>query len=122
MFMKKHLYYLVLFLLFIPLSVWGDTVPIEGQWSETGLRPFSPVPFTVEEENDVLYIYSNKAVSNVYIYIVSAKGDVSHEGIYTFTAFEAIALPLNGLPARGYYTIAIMHSLGYLNGSFSIEQ
>ncbi|MDR0749343.1 MAG: DUF3244 domain-containing protein [Tannerellaceae bacterium] len=115
--MKKHLYYLALFLLFIPMSVWGDTVPIEGRWGETGLRSFSPVPFTVEKENNVLYIYSNKAVSNVYIYIASTEGDVFYEGIYTFTAFEAIAFPLNGPPA-GSYTIEISHSNGVLSGGF----
>jgi hypothetical protein len=51
--------YLALFLLFIPMPVWGDTVPIEGRWGETGLRSFSPVPFTVEKENNVLYIVAN---------------------------------------------------------------
>jgi hypothetical protein len=101
--MKKHLCYLLLFFLFIPMSVWGgDPVLIEGQWDETDLRSFSPIPFTVEEENNVLYIYSNKVVSNVYICIVSAEGDVFYERIYTFVAFEAISFPLNGLPTGGY--------------------
>jgi hypothetical protein len=33
--------------LFIPMSVWGDPVPIEGQWDETDLRSFSPITFKV---------------------------------------------------------------------------
>jgi hypothetical protein len=116
--MKKHLCYLLLFFLFIPMSVWGDSVPIEGEWDKTDLRSFSPIPFTVEKGNNVLYIYSNKTVSNVYIYITSAEGDVFYEGMYTFAAFETIAFPLNGLPT-GSYTIELSHSNGTLSGGFT---
>jgi hypothetical protein len=104
------------------MSVWGgDPVLIEGRWDKTDLRSFSPIPFTVEKENNVLYIYSNTAISNVYIYITSAEGDVFYEETYTFAAFETIAFPLNGLPT-GCYTIMITHSYGYLSGSFCIEE
>jgi hypothetical protein len=39
------------------MLIWGDTLPIEGQWDETDLRSFSSIPFTVETvEYEYIYI------------------------------------------------------------------
>jgi Protein of unknown function (DUF3244). len=112
----KHYYY-ILFLLSFSLSIFGDTILIEGTWSEKGLHSFSPIPFTIEKEGNSLYIYSNRVISDLQKQIVSIEGTVYHEDLCTFSAFETTTLPLNDLPTGNYF-VNIFHRNGYLSGEF----
>lgn len=115
--MKNYMKYLLLLFFFAPISIWADTVPIEGRWDESDLRSVSPVPFTVEKEGNTLYIFSNKQVENVLIRIVSADGVVFYEDTKTFSATQNVSLSLTGFP-EGMYTIEFLHQYGYLSGEF----
>ena len=90
---------------------------MEGTWSEKGLRSLSSIPFTVEQEENTLFIYSDKAIDNVYIRIVSAEGIAYNENVYSFSTNETISISLNGLP-EGDCLIEISHRNGYLSGEF----
>ena len=116
--MKNALYYLCL-LLFLSIStfVWSDTVPIEGDWTQGDLRSLSSIPFTVEQEENTLFIYSDKAIDNVYIRIVSVEGVTYNENVYSFSTNETISISLDGL-SEGDCLIEISHRNGYLSGEF----
>lgn len=65
----KQYYCILFFLLISSISVFGDTIPMEGTWSEKGLRSAGFIPFTVEKDGKNLFIYSDRGVEDVYIYI-----------------------------------------------------
>lgn len=120
--MKNKLYYILLLLFFtIPTLMWGDTVPLEGEWSESDLRSASPVPFIVEKENTTLYIFSSKKVEDVSVRITSSEGSVLYDEIHTLFANETIMIPLNDFPV-GSYILEFSHGNGYLSGEFVVQK
>lgn len=95
----------------------GDTIPMEGTWSEKDLRSFSPLPFTVEKEGGTLYIYSEKDIDDVYICIISAERTIYYENVCNFFSSGAITLSLNNFSTEIYY-IEILHKNGRAIGRF----
>ena len=96
----------------------ADTVSLDGRWDEGDLRSFMPIPFSVEQEGEILYISSYKKIEDVTVRIVSAMGEVYYEGIYTFLPSDGICLPLGGLP-EGEYVVEFIHGDKYAFGQLS---
>lgn len=116
--MKKSLSYIVLFVfLFIPTLVLGDTVPIEGSWTQGDLRSLPAVPFTIEKEKSALSVCSNNSIEEVCIRVMSVNGEVYFSEIYDFSRYESISISLVDLPV-GKYLIEISHLNGHLWGRF----
>lgn len=94
----KHYYCILFFLLISSISVFGDTIPLEGTWSEKDLRSAGLIPFTVEKESNVLFIYSEEAVTDIQIGVISENGDILYDALHSFSTSETVIIFLGNLP------------------------
>lgn len=118
--MKKIFLFIIIFCnLIFAQDIFADPIPLNGEWNERDLRSAMPIPFSVEKEGDVLYLYSSKKIEDVSVRIVSATtGDVFYEEVHMFIPSDCIELPLREIP-DGACIVEFTHEYGVLSGYFN---
>jgi hypothetical protein len=121
--MKNYYCLTVLFAFLFSVNVYADKkqIDVEGEWGDNIIRSSAPEHPVVSIDDNVLSIYLAGALESLVIVIADSNGLIVYQDcISSNGSGYTYAIGLNGL--SGCYTITITHSLGYLNGSFCIEQ
>ncbi|MDR1181640.1 MAG: DUF3244 domain-containing protein [Bacteroidales bacterium] len=121
--MKNYYCFTVLFAFLFSVNVYADKkqIDVDGEWGDGPVRSSAPEYPVVSIDDNVLSIYLADALESLVIVIADSNGFIVYQDCissngsgYTYT------ICLNEQP--GCYTVTITHSLGYLDGSFCIEQ
>jgi len=118
--MKKK----ILMFLFVSMGltsyIVADSIPIQGQWDERGVRSILPTPPSASVEDNIISIYFTDIVTNLMVKIYDESGGEIYServsGGRNFTYILPCALD------AGNYQIVMSHlRYGSLKGEFSIE-
>ena len=104
----------ILFALFLTNSVLGDNIPTEGKWRDAPLPPVASI------EGDILSLSFEDALSNLTVCVMNDEGVKVYEDVVSSEAGGTYSFSLAG-EANGQYQVVLLHRLGHLTGSFTLE-
>jgi len=101
----------LLFALCLIHPLFGDTIPTEGRWDDEYYRSVDTNrPPVASIEGDILSLSFEDDLSNLTVCVMNDKGVKVYD--YSFS--------LAG-EANGQYQVVLLHRLGHLTGSFTLE-
>ncbi len=109
-------------MLFLVQFSFADTIPTEGQWNEedyyrsvnTNRPPVASI------EGDILSLSFEDDLSNLTVCVMNDKGVKVYEDVVSSEAGGTYSFSLAG-EANGQYQVVLLHRLGHLTGSFTLE-
>ena len=109
-------------MLFLVQFSFADTSPTEGQLNEDDYyrsvnTTCPPVPFI---EGDILSLSFEDDLSNLTVCVMNDKGVKVYEDVVSSEAGGTYSFSLAG-EANGQYQVVLLHRLGHLTGSFTLE-
>ena len=111
----------ILFALFLTNSVLGDNIPTEGKWRDEYYRSAdAPLPPVASIEGDILSLDFEDALSNLTVCVMNDEGVKVYEDVVSSEAGGTYSFSLAG-EANGQYQVVLLHRLGHLTGSFTLE-
>ncbi len=111
----------ILFALFLTNSVLGDNIPTEGKWRDEYYRSAdAPLPPVASIEGDILSLSFEDALSNLTVCVMNDEGVKVYEDVVSSEAGGTYSFSLAG-EANGQYQVVLLHRLGHLTGSFTLE-
>lgn len=111
----------ILFALFLIQPVLGDIIPTEGAWDDEYYRSVNTNrPPVVSIEGDILSLSFEDALSNLTVCVMNDKGVKVYEDVVSSEAGGTYSFSLAG-EANGQYQVVLLHRLGHLTGSFTLE-
>ena len=107
-------------MLFLVQFSFADTIPTEGQWNEedyyrsvnTNRPPVASI------EGDILSLSFEDDLSNLTVCVMNDKGVKVYEDVVSSEAGGTYSLAGE---ANGQYQVVLLHRLGHLTGSFTLE-
>ncbi|MDR1913965.1 MAG: DUF3244 domain-containing protein, partial [Clostridiales bacterium] len=111
--MRTNILILCFFLVGICTPLYADYVPVQGEWSPTGLRSsVSPaaLPPSASIEGDVLSLYFPSELSNLTVTVRDADGCVVYQTSVSSGSGYTYSIPLGLSP--GEYQVTLTHSYG----------
>ena len=111
----------ILFALFLTNSVLGDNIPTEGKWRDEYYRSAdAPLPPVASIEVDILSLDFEDALSILTVCVMNDRGVKVYEDVVSSEAGGTYSFSLAG-EANGQYQVVLLHRLGHLTGSFTLE-
>lgn len=109
-------------MLFLVQFSFADTIPTEGQWNEEDYyrSVHTNRPPVVSIEGDILSLSFEDALSNLTVCVMNDKGVKVYEDVVSSEAGGTYSFSLAG-EANGQYQVVLLHRLGHLTGSFTLE-
>ena len=101
--------------------LFGDNIPTEGIWDDEYYRSVNTNrPPVVSIEGDILSLSFEDALSNLTVCVMNDKGVKVYEDVVSSEAGGTYSFSLAG-EANGQYQVVLLHRLGHLTGSFTLE-
>ena len=111
----------ILFAMLLVQPLFGDNIPTEGIWDDEYYRSVNTNrPPVVSIEGDILSLSFEDALSNLTICVMNDKGVKVYEDVVSSEAGGTYSFSLAG-EANGQYQVVLLHRLGHLTGSFTLE-
>ena len=109
-------------MLFLVQFSFADTIPTEGQCNEEEYYRSVNTnrPPVVSIEGDILSLSFEDALSNLTVCVMNDKGVKVYEDVVSSEAGGTYSFSLAG-EANGQYQVVLLHRLGHLTGSFTLE-
>lgn len=102
-------------------SVFGDIIPTEGAWDDERYRSVNTNrPPVASIEGDILSLSFEDALSNLTVCVMNDEGVKVYEDVVSSEAGGTYSFSLAG-EANGQYQVVLLHRLGHLTGSFTLE-
>ena len=100
-------------------SIYADRIPSKGKWGQEDVRSIIPAPPVAFIEGSDLRIEFVHPLSNLTVKVTDNTGVVVYEENISVSTPQSYTIPLN--VQSGEYTLSLIHSYGFLTGSFVIE-
>lgn len=111
----------LLFALCLIHPLFGDTIPTEGRWDDEYYRSVDTNrPPVISIEGDILSLSFEDALSNLTVCVMNDKGVKVYEDVVSSEAGGTYSFSLAG-EANGQYQVVLLHRLGHLTSSFTLE-
>ena len=107
----------LLFALCLIHPLFGDTIPTEGRWDDEYYRS---VDTNRPPVVSILSLSLEDALSNLTVCVMNDKGVKVYEDVVSSEAGGTYSFSLAG-EANGQYQVVLLHRLGHLTGSFTLE-
>ena len=109
-------------MLFLVQFSFADTIPTEGQWNEVVYfrSVLTMRPPVASIEGDILSLSFEDALSNLTVCVMNDEGVKVYEDVVSSEAGGTYSFSLAG-EANGQYQVVLLHRLGHLTGSFTLE-
>lgn len=108
------------FALFLVHPLFGDNIPTEGLWGDEYYRSVVATPPVASIEGDILSLSFEDALSNLTVCVMNDEGVKVYEDVVSSEAGGTYSFSLAG-EANGQYQVVLLHRLGHLTGSFTLE-
>lgn len=100
-------------------NMYADRIPSKGKWGPQDIKSIFPAPPTASIDGKNLTIEFTSPLENLTVQIKDNAGRIVYETCISVTNPEDYIIPLS--VDNGEYTLHLMHTYGYLTGSFVIE-
>ena len=118
---NRFIFCAIFFALFLVQSVFGDIIPTEGAWDDERYRSVNTNrPPVASIEGDILSLSFEDALSNLTVCVMNDEGVKVYEDVVSSEAGGTYSFSLAG-EANGQYKVVLLHRLGHLTGSFTLE-
>ena len=118
---NRFIFCAIFFALFLVQSVFGDIIPTEGAWDDERYRSVNTNrPPVASIEGDILSLSFEDALSNLTVCVMNDEGVKVYEEVASSEAGGTYSFSLAG-EANGQYQVVLLHRLGHLTGSFTLE-
>lgn len=118
---NRFIFCAIFFALFLVQSVFGDIIPTEGAWDDERYRSVNTNrPSVASIEGDILSLSFEDALSNLTVCVMNDEGVKVYEDVVSSEAGGTYSFSLAG-EANGQYQVVLLHRLGHLTGSFTLE-
>lgn len=111
--------FLVICGMFCVQSIYADRIPTKGKWGPEDVRSIFPAPPTASIEGTNLTVEFAHPLSNLTVKVTDNTGVVVYEENISVSTPQSYTIPLS--VQSGEYTLSLIHSYGFLTGSFVIE-
>lgn len=111
--------FLVICGIFCAQSIYADRIPTKGKWGPTDIRSIILTPPTASIEGTNLTVEFADPLSNLTVKVTDNTGAVVYEENVSISTPQSYTIPLS--VQSGEYTLSLIHSYGFLTGSFVIE-
>ena len=118
---NRFIFCAIFFALFLVQSVFGAIIPTEGAWDDERYRSVNTNrPPVASIEGDILSLSFEDALSNLTVCVMNDEGVKVYEDVVSSEAGGTYSFSLAG-EANGQYQVVLLHRLGHLTGSFTLE-
>ena len=109
-------------MLFLVQLSFADTIPTEVQWNQEDYyrSVHTNRPPVASIEGDILSLSFEDALSNLTVCVMNDEGVKVYEDVVSSEAGGTYSFSLAG-EANGQYQVVLLHRLGHLTGSFTLE-
>ena len=119
---NKFTFCAILFAMLLVQPLLADIIPTEGQWNEEDYyrSVHTNRPPVASIEGDILSLSFEDALSNLTVCVMNDEGVKVYEDVVSSEAGGTYSFSLAG-EANGQYQVVLLHRLGHLTGSFTLE-
>ena len=110
----------ILFAMLLVQPLFGDNIPTEGIWDDYYSSVNTNRPPVASIEGDILSLSFEDALSNLTVCVMNDEGVKVYEDVVSSEAGGTYSFSLAG-EANGQYQVVLLHRLGHLTGSFTLE-